>query len=415
MLSASNDFATSGLCQQTPVPATGSKASVDMVSRGSSFWAAVSRSGLGAGLRQWRLLRRMARGKALAQRLQKAPRQYNPEGGFHIIAATDRVNGLARANRYEIARLSSIAGNLLSCSPQAASNFLILSDPKNYPKLLATPPRGFREGYRIGLWVTEFETAPPEWEFACDIVHEVWTPSSFSAEAIRRATSLPVRVVPHAVTVPDVEPMSRSRFGIGDHQFLGMGIMDLSSCPDRKNPLAHVRAWKLAFGEDRGAHLLMKVKFSKHTRFAREELVREIGNTPNISLIETTFSDRDMAAFQRMADVYLSLHRAEGYGLNIHEMLEIGTPVIATGWSGNMDYMPKYPHAIALPFELVPYHDRTFRFQGDGLRWAEADLEAAASALCEVRQRQQAARIGLAGRTVTGAANRESLNGRVAA
>ena len=389
---ATIDFAASGPCQPPPVPAVSSSASADKISWGNSFSAAVSRSGLGAGLRQWRWLRRMARGKALAQRLQKAPCQYNPEGGFHIITAIEGINGLARANRYEIARLASIAGNRLSCSPEAASNFLILGQPKNYCKLLAAPPKGFREGYRIGLWVTEFETAPPDWEFAFDIVHEIWTPSSFSAEAIRRVTSLPVEVVPHAVTVPDVKPMSRSRFGIGDDQFLGMGIMDLSSCPARKNPLAHVRAWKLAFGDDRGAHLLMKVKFSKRTKFAREELIREIGNAPNISLIETAFGDLDMTAFQRMADVYLSLHRAEGYGLNIHEMLEIGTPVIATGWSGNMDYMPKYLHAIALPFKLVPYSDRTFRFHGDGLRWAEANLEAAACALREVRQKQQVAR-----------------------
>jgi hypothetical protein len=366
------------------------------------------------GIRQAKLLYRAARARSMAQRLQKTPRQYDPEGGFHIIATAGGVSGLSRAYRYEIAKLASTAGNLLSCTPEVASNFLILGQPKNYRKLLAAPPKGFREGYRIGLWVTEFEAARPDWEFAFDIVHEIWTPSSFSAAAIRRSTSLPVKVVPHAVSVPATSPMSRTKFGVGDEQFLGMGIMDLSSCPDRKNPLAHIRTWKLAFGADPGARLLMKVSFSKHTKFAREELIQEIGNAPNISLVEATFSDRQMTAFQRMANVYLSLHRAEGYGLNIHEMLEIGTPVLATGWSGNMDFMPKYPLAVALPFELVPYHDRTHRFQGDGLRWAEADLEVAACALREVRQKWQAARARTesANRTVLHlleAANRETF------
>ena len=99
-----------------------------------------------------------------------------------------------------------------------------------------------------------------------------------------------------------------------------------------------------------------------------------------------------MCAFQRMADVYLSLHRAEGYGLNIHEMLEIGTPVIATGWSGNMEFMPRYPNAITVPFKIVPYSDPTFHFHGEGLCWAEADSKAAAFALKSVKKCWDAAR-----------------------
>lgn len=383
---------TSGLSLQAHAEVVSCDAEVNRPPATGSLWDIVSPSALSDTLRKLKWLRRAARGKALAQRLQKAPCQFDPQGGMHIIAAANRVNGLSRAYRYEIARLASTAGKPLSCSPEAASTFLILGQPKDYRKLLANPPKGFSDGYRIGLWVTEFEAARPDWEFAFEIVHEIWTPSSFSAKAILSGTTLPVKVVPHAVSVPDVAPMPRAQFGIGGDQFLAMAIMDLSSCPDRKNPLANIRAWKQAFGNDPDAHLLVKVKFSRHTRFARRELAEEIGGARNISVIEAALSDHEMAAFQRMADVYLSLHRAEGYGLCIHEMLEIGTPVIATGWSGNMDFMPRYPHAIAVPFELVPYSDRTSHFQGNGLRWAEADIEEAACALRKVREEWQGAR-----------------------
>ncbi len=348
--------------------------------------------------RKFKWFRREIRGKILARNLKKVSGHFNPKGGFHIIANAGRVNGLARAYRYEIARLATRGGNLLSCSPEAASNFLILGQPKDYPKLLAQPPLGFRDGYRIGLLVTEFETPPQGWDFAFDILHEIWTPSAFSAKAIRQATRLPVKVVPHAVSVPDTQPMPRQRFGIHEDQFLGMAIMDLSSCPERKNPLAHIKAWKLAFGNDPSAHLIMKVKFAKLTWFARKDLVEAIGGARNISLIDDVFSDADMCGFQRMADVYLSLHRAEGYGLNIHEMLEIGTPVIATGWSGNMDFMPRYENAITVPFKLVPYNDPTFHFQGDNLLWAEADIEAAACALQEAKRDWDSARASAARR-----------------
>jgi glycosyltransferase involved in cell wall biosynthesis len=346
---------------------------------------------LKSGGREFKWLKRELRGRLLAKRLMKKRRHFDPNGGIHLLAKAEGVNGLSRAYRYEIARLATSGGNFIACAPEAASNFLVLGQPKDYWKLLSPAPKGFQDGYRIGLLVTEFDAPPNGWDFVFDILHEIWTPSSFSARAIREASGLPVKVVPHAVSIPNVMPLDRGHFNIERGQFLGMAIMDLSSCPDRKNPLAHVRAWKLAFGNDPQAHLLMKIRVSRHTRYIRNELIAEIGSAQNITLTEREFSDHGMSAFQKMADVYLSLHRAEGYGLNIHEMLEIGTPVIATGWSGNMDYMAHYRNASAVPYELVPYRDPTFYYRGDGLFWAEADIEAAANALWETRQKWEAA------------------------
>lgn len=305
-----------------------------------------------------------------------------PSGpGLRIIMAAPRTNGLYRAYHYEIERLSA-EGRLT----EETNAVLLLGQPRMYRKLLVSPPADFPDTYRIGLWVTEFEVFPPDWAFALDIVHEIWTPSEFSARAIRAATDIPVKVVPHAVKVPEGEPMDRARFGVADDQFLGLAIMDLGTCPDRKNPLAHVRAWKAAFGNDPATHLLMKVKFGKHTGFAKAALLREIGESRNISLVTETFSDADMAAFQRMADVYISLHRSEGYGLNIHEMLEIGIPTVATGWSGNMDFMMRYPHAHAVPYKIIPYADPTRHYRGEGLMWADPDIEWSAKILARIQR-----------------------------
>jgi glycosyltransferase involved in cell wall biosynthesis len=349
---------------------------------------------LKSGGREFKWLRRELRGRFLAKCLKKERRRFDPSGGTRLIAKAEGVNGLSRAYRYEIARLASSGGNFLACAPEAASNFLILGQPKDYWKLLSSPPKGFQSGYRIGLLVTEFDAPPRGWDFVFDILHEIWTPSSFSARAIREASGLPVKVVPHAVSIPNVRPLEREHFHVERGQFLGMAIMDLSSCPDRKNPLAHVKAWKLAFGNDPSARLLIKVRFSKYTQYVRMELIEEIGTAQNITLTECEFSDHGMSAFQKMADVYLSLHRAEGYGLNIHEMLEIGTPVVATGWSGNMDYMPYYRNANPVPYKLVPYRDPTIYYKGDGLFWAEADIDAAASTLLGIRQQWDAERRG---------------------
>lgn len=326
--------------------------------------------------------RRVRQGAILAKNLKKQPAQFDSGLPFRFIGDTKSINGLSRAYRYETTKWAN------QCELQGSSErsqVLILGQPWDYPRLLAQTPPWFAEAYRVGLWVWELDQFPADWRFALDIVHEIWTPSSFSAGALSRGTEIPIKVVPHAVQIPAVSPLPRSSFGARDDQFLGMAIMDLETCPDRKNPVAHVKAWSRAFGGDSDAHLLMKVRFKKATRFARNALIKAIGDAANVTLIEETFSDHEMASFQRMADVYLSLHRAEGYGLNIHEMLEIGTPTLATAWSGNMEYMARYPHAVAVPYRLVPYEDPTFAYEGNNLEWAEPDINFAAMALRNIR------------------------------
>lgn len=325
----------------------------------------------------------MKQGAILSKTWCKQAVEFNPVSPLRFIGDTESINGLSRAYRYETSRWEKMGSTELSRDNNP--NVLILGQPWDYPRLLASPPSWFRDAYRIGLWVWELEQFPSDWRFALDIVHEIWTPSTFSAQALRKGTDLPIKVVPHSVHVPKIDPLPRTRFGLRDEQFLGMAIMDLASCPDRKNPVAHARAWLRAFGEDPDAHLLMKVRFKNTTQFARNALIQEIDGAKNVTFVEEIFSDEEMTGFQRMADVYLSLHRAEGYGLNIQEMLEIGTPTIATGWSGNMEYMAYYPHAFAIPYRLVPYADRTFAYEGSDLFWAEPDIAASAQALRNIR------------------------------
>lgn len=334
--------------------------------------------------KQARRRRRIIRkGEALARTFGKRPAVFDPHSPLRFIGDDHSSNGLSRAYKYEIAKWTNIYQ--LTPPPNREVQTLILAQPWDYPRLLADPPEWFRDAYRIGLWVWELDQFPSDWRFALDIVHEIWTPSTFSATALRHGTDLPIRVVPHAVINPTKSPLPRSRFGVRDDQFLGMAIMDLAACPDRKNPVAHARAWARAFGNDSDVHLLMKVRFKKATEFARKALMKEVSGAKNISLVEEDFTDCEMWSFQRMADVYLSLHRAEGYGLNIHEMLELGIPTIATGWSGNMDFMPRYPIAFPVPFTVVPCEDRTFAYVGENLSWAEPDINVASEFLREIQ------------------------------
>jgi len=272
--------------------------------------------------------------------------------------------------------------------PLPVSRLYLLCQPHRMRRALRLfRPEQLAGARRVGLWAWENEVFPRAWRFALKLVDEVWTPSVFSSISIRSACALPIRVVPHNVVVDrGVVAAHRSDFGVPEQAFLGLAIMDIKACPERKNPWAHVTAWQKAFGDSPDHVLLMKVRCSDATRVVEQELQDMIGQAGNIRLVREDFSDAAQLAFQRMADVYLSLHRAEAYGLNIHEFLELGTPVVATHWSANTEYGPGYPHYHGVNACLVPYRDWMQHFPDNHFQWADADTCHAARLLRQVAQ-----------------------------
>lgn len=311
-------------------------------------------------------------------------------------------SGLGRAALYELDRLREespglevrdLGAAIHSKTPPVPKDgppidrLYLLSPPDTYPWLLrAVAPQRIRHAWRVGLWVWETPVFPDRWRFAIPLVHEIWTPSVYSREAIGAvAGDRPVRVRPHNVVARPALAVDcggiRRRFGIPETAFFGLAIMDIVSCPARKNPWAHVAAWRRAFGGDPGAVLLLKLRVSKRTRIVLRELEEMIGDAANIRIVEAELSGEDIAALQNAADVYLSLHRAEGYGLNIHECLASGTAVVATHYSANAEYGPDFEGYRPVPYRLVPYRDWTGHYDGQGFQWAEADLDATVAEL----------------------------------
>jgi glycosyltransferase involved in cell wall biosynthesis len=299
---------------------------------------------------------------------------------------------------------------LLAHSNQAPDIVIFLVQPHIIPKILkGVPPAVLAKAWRICMAVLELPYAPPRWLPLRNFFHEVWTPSDFSARCMRQFMNAEIRVVPHLVVQP-ADGQARPPDGLRD-KFEGLAILDLAVCPDRKNPHAHIEAWQKAFGSDERAVLTMKLRFSRRTRVIRSELREMIGDAKNVRLIERELSDQAILALQGAADVGLSLHRAEGYGLTIQEMLELGKPVVATGWSGNMTYMVDYAQAYPVPFKLVPYHDYLRRYPGYSGCWAEADTDAAARLLRKIAyalMQKRAHSIGTDGRPNLGGSGSKS-------
>ena len=246
----------------------------------------------------------------------------------------------------------------------------------------------------IGFLHWELPRLPAEWTVAFRSVHEIWVPSRFCAEAVRQDYDGTVRVIPHPVDVLGVEKRAAA-----SAPFTVLSMLNLASGFERKNPLAAVRAFKLAFGGDPSARLVVKLLNEQSYGDGMAALRREAAGQDNIVLLSRSLRRRGVLDLIASADAVLSLHRSEGFGLLAAEAMLIGVPVIATDWSGTTDFLTAET-GIPVPYRLVPAIDPQRSYHFPRQSWADADVEAAAAALLRLRDdpayRQELAQRGQA-------------------
>jgi glycosyltransferase involved in cell wall biosynthesis len=237
--------------------------------------------------------------------------------------------------------------------------------------LLRLPCAVTRQRPIIGYWAWELQEVPPEWRPAVACVSEIWVPSRFTAAAMEALAPGRVRVVPPplALVPPVPSPLDRSAFGLPDAAVVVLVSFNLASSLARKNPFAALAAFHGAFGDRADRLLVLKVSHPDH---APEDFARLAGMAvgPNIRLETRVLRPADSHALTACADIVLSLHRAEGFGLVMAEAMLLGKPVVATGWSGNTDFMDA-ENSEPVGCRLIPARDDRAVYRG---QWAEPDV-----------------------------------------
>ena len=262
-------------------------------------------------------------------------------------------------------------------APPAAAPLILHVNPALLPLALLRLPAGLTRGRRlIAHWSWELPLAPPDWARVARLVHEVWVPSRFTARAIEPLKPHHVHVVPPvlALAPPVSSGLTGEAFGLPPRAIVVLLSFNLASSFARKNPLAAIAAFQAAFGTRADRVLAIKVCHTDHAPadFAR---LRQAAEAPNIRLITGELPPADRHALTACADIVLSLHRAEGFGLVPAEAMLLGKPVVATGWSGNLDFMDDLSAAL-VPYRLVPAEDPRSVYHGAD--WAEPDVAHAA-------------------------------------
>jgi glycosyltransferase involved in cell wall biosynthesis len=256
-----------------------------------------------------------------------------------------------------------------------------------------------RGRYNIGYWPWELEQWPERWRNLVCLVDEIWVSTRHTLKAVRDLASIPVRHMPMAVCTDapgkpsitlsseeDFRHTVRRRFSLPREAYLFCFSFDLNSSIHRKNPQACLQAFQKAFPRrspwnanglaEHEVGLVIKIHPPAHTNRQWEKLQRMVKQDSRLHLVIETLPRQELLDLYRACDCFVSLHRAEGFGRGIAEALLLGLDVIATGYSGNVDFC-NHPLLSLVPYSLVPVRKGQYPF-GEGCRWAEPDVSEAA-------------------------------------
>lgn len=239
--------------------------------------------------------------------------------------------------------------------------------------------KGLQSNYRIGYWVWEQTQLPSSALGAFAHVDEIWVPSKFAYHAIAPYSPVPVIIIPHALELSPSPNLSRTKMDLPEDKLLVLVMYDFHSYQYRKNPQAAIAAFRLAAAKRTDTALVIKTINGHHYASDRQALQTSVSDMPNVIFIDEFLTRQQTWDLQASCDIFLSLHRAEGFGLAPAEMMYLGKPVIATGWSANTDFMT-HDNSFLVRYQLQTLRTPVGVYPA-GLPWAEADIDHAASCL----------------------------------
>ncbi|MGO9872540.1 MAG: glycosyltransferase family 4 protein [Acidimicrobiia bacterium] len=231
----------------------------------------------------------------------------------------------------------------------------------------------------VGLWPWEVEAFPAWMARSAVMVDEVWVYSRHVANAVSSVCAAAVHVFAPPVVVPDqIVEVDRADVGISD-DFTFLFCFDFASGFERKNPLAVVNAFRRAFAPGEGPRLVVKSVNGSSLPLASARLKAAVEDRADIVVRDGYEPAVRQQALTAACDCYVSLHRAEGYGITLAEAMAAARPVIATAYSGNLEFMTA-ENAVLIPYELerIPFGCDPYP---PAALWAEPDIDAASAAM----------------------------------
>ena len=263
---------------------------------------------------------------------------------------------------------------------------LFMAQPTVWNVVYGGLPKEVFDGHvNIGFWLWETPEIPKEWVPLCSWYDEIWTPSAFVTDAVRKVSERKVRTLRFGLNPENEKKISesdkaqiRKRFGIPGDALVHIIMFDGRSGFERKNPEGAIRAYTAAYSVER-ENVWLVVKAKCADRKQMRLLKSLLKSYKNVVWIEELLSRRDTDALIASSDILISLHRAEGFGLPIAEAMQMGCVAVATDYSSTTEFVSE-DAAVAVPYTPVRIsHDVSVYRKGT--LWAEPDIAAAAAAI----------------------------------
>ncbi len=256
--------------------------------------------------------------------------------------------------------------------------------PQSFDLAQKHPVEMHKDNYRIGYWAWELPEFPDAWIQYASAFDEIWCPSEFCRRAMAAKLPVPVMTMPHAIEMPSVKgdvSQWRSRFQLPEDKFLFLFSYDLNSYSPRKNPEAVIEAYRKAFAngadvENDGVGLVLKMHGRGYNENERAQLDKLKLELPNLYFVDETLTREELTGLQMSCDCFVSLHRSEGFGLAVAEMMALGKPVISTNWSATSEFVNEH-NGCPVDWKLKELEANVGPYT-KGQVWADADTDNAA-------------------------------------
>jgi glycosyltransferase involved in cell wall biosynthesis len=267
---------------------------------------------------------------------------------------------------------------------------LICMNADMLPEFVRQAGSAFFSGrYSVGLWFWEVSAFPEQFRDSFSLLEEVWAPTAHIAAALAPLATVPVTTVRVPVSPGIADPGRRTDLGLDPEPFQFLFSFDYLSIPERKNPLDTVAAFREAFAVGEGAQLVLKCINAEREPQYHARLTAAAAEHADIHILDRYLSPEDNRRLPALCDCYVSLHRAEGFGLVLADAMWQGKPVIATGYSGNLDFMTA-DNSLLVDHELVPIGLGHDPYPANGV-WAQPDVAHAARLMRQVFDDRDAA------------------------
>lgn len=281
-------------------------------------------------------------------------------------------------------------------------------DPRYPVKLVVANPhsRAFVDAWleegrspaplNLAAWAWETERMPAHFARASAGLDAIVSISRFSADAIAASVACPVHVVHPS---PDFHALARAtpdreRFGLPHEMLLFGFFFDAYSVLERKNPSGLLDAFRAAFEGRTDVGLVLKVN-SPNAGGYDLALLKQRAPGLNVFWIDERLSQAGTYDLMASLDAYVSLHRAEGFGLTMAEAMVLGKPVVATGYSGNLDFMDA-DSALLVDYDVVTTRQAHGAYPA-GSRWAQPSIAHCADLMLALEDSSLRHRVGTAG------------------